>query len=179
MKTPQAWKRDKSIQAVIRRARAQGRAEAATIIATLRPDDDLDGLIGSSPNGDSGDYSSYWNVDELRKLLCADTEVCDVIDRLHGAHEFTHYLEYDLKQAQEALALAELDAGRFRFIARDMLSDLARRYGSDVSDELADVLQGIDAGKESADKGEILIPLQPLEDIMAWTHGTGTSAINN
>ena len=41
-------KRDKSIQAVIRRARAQGRAEAVTIIARLCPDDDIDGLVRCS-----------------------------------------------------------------------------------------------------------------------------------
>ncbi|WP_395601149.1 hypothetical protein AB4P95_30015 (plasmid) [Pseudomonas sp. A1437] len=100
-------KRSKSIQAVIRRARAQGRAEAVTIIASLCPEDGIDGLIGSSPNGESGDYSSYWDVDALRKLLCADTEVCDKIDRLQGAHEFTHYLKHDLAKAQTEAELHE------------------------------------------------------------------------
>ena len=138
-------KRDKSIQAVIRRARAQGRAEAVTIIASLCPEDGIDKLLGCSPNGESGDYSSYWNVDALLKLLCADTEVCDKIDRLQGAHEFTHYLKYDLKRACEALTEAQTDAARFKCVTEDMLSDLARRYSSDVSDDLADVLKALDS----------------------------------
>jgi hypothetical protein len=97
-------KKSKSIQAVIRRARAQGRAEAVTIFSSICPEDGLDQYISCSPNGDSGDYSSYWNVDALRKLVGADSEVCDKIDRLAGAHEFVFYLEYDLKKAREALA---------------------------------------------------------------------------
>lgn len=97
-------KKSKSIRAVIRRARAQGRAEAATIIASVCPEDGVDGLVRCSPNGESGDYSSYWDTDALRKLLCADTELCDKIDRLQGAHEWVSYLEYDLAKAREALA---------------------------------------------------------------------------
>lgn len=106
-------KRSKSIQAVIRQARAQGRAEAVNMIARISPEDDLDGLIGCSPNGDSGDYSSYWDTDALRKLLCADSEVCDKIDRLAGAHEWAFYLERDLATAREELALAKPDAARY------------------------------------------------------------------
>lgn len=146
-------KKTKSIQAVIRRARAQGRAEAATIIASVCPEDGIDRLLRSSPNGESGDYSSYWDVDALRKLLCADTEVCDMIDRLQGAHEFTHYLKHDLKRACDALELAQTDASRFQCVAEDMLSDLARRYGNDVSDELADVLKALDAAIALKSKG--------------------------
>jgi hypothetical protein len=71
--------------------------------------------------------------------------VCDKIDHLQGAHEFTHYLKCDLKRACEALAVAQTDAARFHCVAEDMLSDLARRYGNDVSDELADVLPALDA----------------------------------
>lgn len=97
-------KRDKSIQAVIRRARAQGRAEAVTIFSNLCPEDGLDKYIGCSANGESGDYSSYWDVDALRKLVGADTEVCDKIDRLAGAHEWAHYLECDIKRLREELA---------------------------------------------------------------------------
>jgi hypothetical protein len=138
-------KKSKSLQALIRRERARGRAEAVTIFSSLCPEDGLDKYIGCSANGESGDYSSYWDVDALRKLLCADTEACDKIDRLQGAHEFAHYLKYDLGRACEALTLAVADASRFHCIAEDMLSDLARRYGNDVSDELADVLQALDA----------------------------------
>ncbi|WP_219097593.1 hypothetical protein [Pseudomonas sp. UMAB-40] len=138
-------KKSKSLQALIRRERARGRAEAVNIIARICPEDGIDGLIRSSPNGESGDYSSYWDVDALRKLLCADTEACDVIDRLRGAHEFTHYLKHDLAKACEALTLAQTDASRFNCIAEDMLSDLARRYGNDVSDDLEDVLKALDA----------------------------------
>lgn len=97
-------KRDKSIQAVIRRARAQGRAEAVTIFTDICPEDGIDRFVLSSPNGESGDYSSYWDVDALRKLLCADNELCDKIDRLSGAHEWAHYLECDIKRLREELA---------------------------------------------------------------------------
>jgi len=109
-------KKSKSIQAVIRRARAQGRAEAVTMLSSLCPEDGLDKCIGSSANGDAGDYSSYWDVDALRKLLCADTEVCDKIDRLHGAHEWVSYLEFDLKKAREELALAKPNAARYQHL---------------------------------------------------------------
>lgn len=146
-------KRDKSIQAVIRRARAQGRAEAATIIASVCPEDGIDGLVRCSPNGESGEYSSYWDTDALRKLLGADTELCDKIDRLQGAHEFTHYLKCDLKRACDALERAQTDASRFRCVAEDMLSDLARRYGKDVSDDLADLLPALDAAVALKSKG--------------------------
>lgn len=109
-------KKSKSIQAVIRRARAQGRAEAVSILARICPEDGIDRLLGSYPNGASGDYSSYWRVDELRKLLCADSEVCDKIDRLAGAHEFMSYLEYDLSRAREELALTKLNSGRYEHL---------------------------------------------------------------
>jgi hypothetical protein len=109
-------KRDKSIQAVIRRARAQGRAEAVNIIARICPEDGIDGLVRSSPNGESGDYSSYWDLAALRKLLCADTEVCDKIDRLAGAHEWVSYLEFDLAKAREELALAKPNAARYQHL---------------------------------------------------------------
>lgn len=138
-------KKSKSIQAVIRRARAQGRAEAVAIISRICPEDGIDGLIGCSPNGDAGDYSSYWDVAALRKLLCADTEACDKIDKLAGAHEWVRYLEYDLKKAREELALAQVDVDRFTFITGDMLSAMARRYADDVSAELPAVLKGLDA----------------------------------
>ena len=146
-------KKTKSIQAVIRRARAQGRAEAVTIIAGLCPDDGLDQFFGCSPNGESGDYSSYWKVDVLRRVLCADTEACDTIERLQGAHEYLSYLKYDLERTQEELALLKrspgaqvsLDAARFRFILQRMLSALARQYASDVSAELPEVLAGLDS----------------------------------
>lgn len=140
-------KKSKSIQAVIRRARAQGRAEAVTMLSSLCPEDGLDKCIGSSANGDAGDYSTYWDVDALRKLLCADTEACDKIDRLHGAHEWVSYLEFDLARAREALALAQVDVDRFTFIAGDMMSALARRYADDVSAELPEVLKGLDAAR--------------------------------
>lgn len=100
-------KKSKSIRAVIRRARAQGRAEAVTIISRLCPETGLDNLIGCSPNGDSGDYNSYWKVDALRELLCADSETCDAIDRLESAAMFVPYLQSDLKKAE-----AEVDAIR-------------------------------------------------------------------
>lgn len=138
-------KKSKSLQALLRRERARGRAEAVTIIAGICPEDGIDGLIGCSPNGESGDYSSYWDVDALRKLLCADTEACDVIDRLQGAHEFTSYLKHDLAKACEALELVQTDASRFNCVVEDMLSDLARRYSNDVSDDLEDVLLALDA----------------------------------
>lgn len=146
-------KRSKSIQAVIRRARAQGRAEAVTLLTRLCPDDGVDGLLGCSANGDSGDYSSYWDVDAVRKLLCADTELCDAIARLQGKDHWATYLEFDLKKAREELAQAKqtplfttrVDAARFQFIARDMLSELARRYGADADDDLGSVLKRLDA----------------------------------
>lgn len=143
-------KKSKSIQAVIRRARAQGRAEAVSILTGLCPEDGIDRLLGSSPNGASGDYSSYWREKEVRKLLCADTEECDKIDKLAGAHEWVRYLEYDLKKAREELALAQVDVGRFTFITGDMLSAMARRYADDVSAELPAVLKGLDAAMGDA-----------------------------
>lgn len=160
-------KKSKSIQALIRRERARGRAEAVTILASICPEDGVDKLIGCSSNGESGDYSSYWDVDALRKLFCADSETCDVIDRLQGAHEYSHYLKYDLDRAREALALAvqapgyteRLNSARLHFIARDMLSDLARRYGGDVSDELADVLRGLDAAMAKAGVNQDFYPM--------------------
>jgi hypothetical protein len=140
-------KKRKSLQALLRRERARGRAEAVTIFSSLCPEDGLDKYIGCSANGESGDYSSYWDVDALRKLLCADTEVCDKIDRLAGAHEWVSYLEFDLAKARKALALAQIDVDRFTFIAGDMLSSLARRYADDVSAELPAVLKGLDAAR--------------------------------
>lgn len=146
-------KNSKSIRAVIRRARAQGRAEAVTILTSLCPETGLDQFFGSSANGESGDYSTYWKESVLRRVLCADTEACDTIDRLHGAHEFLHYVQYDLKRTQEELALlkqtpdgqASLDAARFRFVVQKMLSALARQYAGDVSAELPAVLAGLDS----------------------------------
>lgn len=146
-------KHSKSIRAVIRRARAQGRAEAVAIIASLCPEDGLDQFFGSSANGDSGDYSTYWKESVLRRVLCADTEACDRIDRLQGAHEFLHYVQYDLERAQEELALLKrtpdgqlsLEAARFRFIVQKMHSALAREYANDVSAELPEVLASLDS----------------------------------
>ena len=158
-------KRSKSIQAVIRRARAQGRAEAVNIIARICPEDGIDGLVRSSPNGESGDYSSYWDVDALRKLLCADTEACDVIDRLQGAHEWVSYLEFDLNKAREELALAQVDADRFAFITGDMLSALAHRYADDVSAELPDVLTGLDAARAFYPTPADLLEKLAMEDL--------------
>lgn len=151
-------KKSKSIQAVIRRARAQGRAEAVTIIASLCPETGLDQFFGSSANGESGDYSTYWRESVLRRVLCADTEACDTIDRLQGAHEYLHYVKFDLKRAQEELALIKqtpdgqvnLEAARFRFIEQTMLSALARQFGGDVSAELPDVLSGLDSAMSCA-----------------------------
>lgn len=145
-------KKTKSISAVVRRARAQGRAEAATIIASLCPDTGLDQFFGCSPNGDSGDYSSYWKEDVLRRVLCADAEVCAAIDNLQGADQVLYYVQRDLGRAQEELALLKqspdglthLEAARFRYVAKCMLSSLAKRFGSDVSAELPEVLANLD-----------------------------------
>ena len=145
-------KKSKSISAVIRRARAQGRAEAATIIASLCPETGLDQFFGCSPNGESGDYSSYWKEDVLRRVLCADAEVCAAIDNLQGADQFLHYVQRDLMRAQEELTLLKqnpdgltnLEAARFRYVAQCMPSQLARRFGSDVSTELPEVLASLD-----------------------------------
>lgn len=145
-------KRTNSIRAVIRRARAQGRAEAAAIIARLCPDTGMDQFFGCSPNGESGDYSTYWNEDVLRRVLCAGADACEEIDRLQGAHEFLHYVQYDLKRAQDELAMLKqtpdantnLEAARFRYIAKTMLSQLARRFASDVSSELPEVVANLD-----------------------------------
>lgn len=141
-------KRDKSIQAVIRQARAQGRAEAVSILAGISPEDDLDGLVGCSPNGDAGDYSSYWKTDALRKLLSADSEVCDKIDRLQGAHEWAFYLEYDLARARENLGKALPDAARYQHL-KDTWADggLLERLDANVKPEHWDATIDADIGR--------------------------------
>ena len=145
-------KNSKSIRAVIRRARAQGRAEAAAIIASLCPDTGMDQFFGCSANGESGDYSTYWDERVLRRVLCADTEACEDIDRLQGAHEFLHYVQRDLERSQDELAMLKqtpdgitnLEAARFRYIANTMLSQLAKKFAGDVSCELPEILTNLD-----------------------------------
>lgn len=97
--------RSNAIQAVIRRARAQGRAEAVAIISRLCPETGVDQLLSSSPNADAGDYSTYWNIGALRQLLCADAELCDEIDRLQGVDMQLHYQKLDLARLTAEVAL--------------------------------------------------------------------------
>jgi hypothetical protein len=63
---------DNSVQVepvVMSPASVRGRAEALQIILALDPEEGLDDFIESSPDGDSGDYSTYWNKAKLKKLL--------------------------------------------------------------------------------------------------------------
>ena len=98
-------KRSNAIQAVIRRARAQGRAEAVAIISRLCPETGVDELLSSSSNADAGDYSTYWNIGALRQLLCADAELCDEIDRLQGVDMQLHYQKLDFARLTAEVSL--------------------------------------------------------------------------
>lgn len=133
--------KNRSIRAVIRNARAQGRAEAATIISRLCPETGLDKCFGCSPNGDAGDYSTYWNVQELRKLLHADIDRCEEIDRLHGVDWMLHYREHDLAKFK-AQSEALLD-GMMRIMHATRLGDAAFAIATEVVGELnADAAPG-------------------------------------
>jgi hypothetical protein len=140
-------KKDKSIRALIRRIRAQGRAEAAMIFSGLCPETGLDGLFRSSPNADADDYSTYWDISALRKLLCADTEACAAIDRLQGAEAFARLLKSDL--AKSATALAEERQAYFRLNEHN---NECERQLDDASALLDDIALSGDAYRECTDK---------------------------
>lgn len=68
----------------MREARMLGRQEALKIIVETDPDGFCDDCIGSHAIGDTGDYSSHWEVEKLAKLLDAN-EVSSLIERLDSS----------------------------------------------------------------------------------------------
>lgn len=140
-------KKSKSIQAVIRRARAQGRAEAVTIISRLCPETGIDRFLGCSPNADAGDYSTYWDVDALRNLLCVDTDACEAIDRLRGAEMFAHNLKSDL--AKSKTDLAEQAQAYYRLNGHNNVCESQLDEASALLDEIA---KGGQVYRECTDK---------------------------
>jgi hypothetical protein len=66
--------------------RAQGREEALDIILQEDPEEPFGDFTSTSQNGDSGDYSTHWDEDALRKLLHIEDRKHDVYDRAEAMY---------------------------------------------------------------------------------------------
>lgn len=84
--------------------RAQGREEALQIILGQDPEDPFSDCIGSSPNGDAGDYSSHWNEEKLRAML-------HIGDRKHDAYDRAEAMYWQARgekdEAERMMRMAE------------------------------------------------------------------------
>lgn len=68
------------------KARAEGRAEALTLLLDESAETFPDEYAGSHPIADTGDYGCHWKEDELRELFKVDENSWSLIDNLRGTY---------------------------------------------------------------------------------------------
>lgn len=83
-------------------ARQLGRQEAARTLLERNPEDFCDEFMGSHAIGDTGDYSTHWKEDKVRKLLGAE-DVNNLVEHLDNLTFEQHVENYELQHQLEAL----------------------------------------------------------------------------